>query len=51
MGAGFRFVGYKYVHVVSYSPYNPKLLKEQGCVNFCGLQIANVKSLFINSNH
>ena len=27
------------------------LIDEQGCVIFRGLQVANVKSLFINSNH
>ena len=53
MGVGF---GLWNIHVSmfmlwNYIPYDPMLINEQGCVIVRGSQVANVKSLFINSNH
>ena len=53
MGVGF---GLSNIHVSMFMlwndiPYDPIVINEQGCVIFRGLQIANIKSPFINSNH
>ena len=51
MGVGFGLSNISMFMLWNYIPYDHMLINEQGCVIFRGLQIANARSLIIDSNH